>query len=98
MEYAIRHPDRVSHLILMHTAPASRDDYLLFRQERSKNWPADVEELKVRSSTAKFQEGDPDTVAAYYRIHYRATIRQPEHLEQVVESLRASFTKEGILR
>lgn len=33
VEYAIRHPNRVSHLILMNTAPASHDDYVLFRQE-----------------------------------------------------------------
>src|SRR5689334_23196065 len=34
LEYAIRHPDRVSHLILLNTAPASHDDYLLLRQDR----------------------------------------------------------------
>src|SRR5216683_2387884 len=27
LEYAIRHPDRVSHLILMNPAPASNDDF-----------------------------------------------------------------------
>jgi len=98
MEYAIRHPDRVSHLILMNTAPASRADVMLFRQYRLEKAPADVEELAARSSDARFQEGDPDTVAAYYRVHYRATVRQPEHLDRLVGSLRASFTKESILR
>jgi len=29
MEYAIRFPDRVSHLVLLNTAPASHDDWLL---------------------------------------------------------------------
>ena len=33
MEYAVRHPGRVSHLILMNTAPVSHDDYLLLEQE-----------------------------------------------------------------
>ena len=33
LEYAIRHPDRVSHMILMNTAAASHDDYMLLRQE-----------------------------------------------------------------
>jgi len=32
MEYAIRCPQRVSHLILMNSAPASYDTYLLLRQ------------------------------------------------------------------
>jgi pimeloyl-ACP methyl ester carboxylesterase len=33
MEYAIRHPNRVSHLILMNTAPASHNDYMLLREQ-----------------------------------------------------------------
>jgi proline iminopeptidase len=99
MEYAIRHPNHVSHLILMNTAPASHDDYILLRQEMPrKRAPADVEKLKARSSDARFQEGDPDTVAEYYRSHFRAALRQPEHLERVIQSLRLSFTKEGILK
>jgi len=98
LEYAIRHPDRVSRLILMNPAPASRDDFLLFRRERRRRWPADVEELKVLGSAVAYRDADPDAVAAYYRVHFRSAIRRPEHLERVVESLRASFTRVGILR
>jgi proline iminopeptidase len=98
LEYAIRYPNRVSYLILMNTAPASHDDYMMFQQERRKSAAADVEKLKALSSDAKYQEGDPETVAAYYRIHFRATLRQAEHIERVIESLRLSFTKEGILK
>jgi proline iminopeptidase len=46
MEYAICHPDRVSHLILMNTAPASRADSMLFRQERREKAPASVQRLR----------------------------------------------------
>jgi proline iminopeptidase len=99
MEYAVHHPDRVSHLILMNTGPASHDDYTLFRQGlQRKRAAADVEKLTARSSDARYQEGDPDTVAAYYRIHFRAALRQPEHLESVIKRLRLSFTREGILK
>jgi proline iminopeptidase len=99
LEYAIRHPDRVSHLILLNTAPASHDDYTLFRQGlQRKRAAADVEKLEARPSDAKYQAGDPDTVAAYYRIHFRAALRQPKHLERVIERLRSSFTNEGILK
>lgn len=96
LEYALRHPDRVSHLILMNAAPASHDDYLLLRQDRRRRAAADLEELKARSSDTRYQEGDPDTVADYYRIHFRAALRQPEHLESVITRLRSSFTQEGI--
>ena len=37
-------------------------------------------------------------MARYYRIHFRAALRQPEHLEKIIQSLRSSFTKEGILK
>jgi proline iminopeptidase len=98
MEYAIRHPDRVSHLILLNTAPASRDDFMLFRQERLRSAAGDVAKLKALSSTAEYERGDPETVAAYYRIHFRAALRRPEHLERVVASLGLGPTNEGILK
>ncbi|HVO43291.1 MAG TPA: hypothetical protein VMT34_11740, partial [Aggregatilineales bacterium] len=43
-------------------------------------------------------EGDPEAVTAYYRIQYGTTIKQPEHLEGLMGSLKLSFTKEGVLR
>ena len=99
VEYAISHPERVSHLILLNTAPVSHGDYLLLRQELpKKRTPDDLERLKAFRSTAGYQEGDPDNFAAYCRIHFKPTVRQPEHLESVVERLRASFTKEGVLK
>jgi proline iminopeptidase len=97
MEYALRHPDRVSHLILLNTAPASHDDFALLQKYRQRA-AADLAKLRALSSTAKYQEGDPDTVAEYYRIHFRATLKQREHLETLIESLRLSFTKDGILK
>lgn len=98
MEYAIRHPNHVSHLILMNTGPASHDDYVLLRQYRRTKRPADLEELRSRAADIEYQEGDPDMVAEYYRIHFRGALGQPEHLERVIQSLRRSFTKDGILK
>ena len=40
MEYAVRHPERVSHLILMDTAPASAGDWRLLREAFARNRPA----------------------------------------------------------
>lgn len=98
MEYAIRHPERVSHLILMNSAPASHSDFILLRQERRKNAAEDVEKLKAISSTARYAEGDLETDAAYYQIHFRAALRRPELIERVVKSLRSHFNREGILK
>ena len=61
MEYAIRHPDRVSHLILMNTAPASYEDWMLLRQDRRRTTTGDLEKMQVLSSTLQYESGDPDT-------------------------------------
>lgn len=98
MEYAIRHPDRVSHLILMNTAPACHDDYRLFRKERHKSAPGDIAQLEALASSATYAEGDLATDAAYYRIHFRETLRQPEQRENLTERLRANVTPAGILK
>jgi proline iminopeptidase len=98
LEYAIQNPDRVSHLILMNPAPVSQDDYALLKKDRREQTPADIEELRARSENPKYQQGAPDTVADYYRVHFRATIRPPDLLERVIQRLQSSFTKEGILK
>lgn len=99
MEYATRHPERVSHLILMNTAPASHDGWMLLWQELPKQRaPGDVDKMKAISSSAKYQEGNHETDAEYYRIHFSPTMRQPEQLERVVKSLRLNVTKEGIVK
>jgi proline iminopeptidase len=98
LEYALRHPQRVSHLILLNTAPASAQDYLLLRRDRLLRSGDDIEKLKVIRSEEPYQQGDPDAVAAYYRVHFRAALRKPEHLESIIQRLRASFTSDGILK
>ena len=98
MEYAIRHPQRVSHVILMNSAAASHEDYILFQEAHGKRAARVLEKQKVLSSTAKYQAGDPQTVAEYYRLHFSTTLRQAEQLERLIDSLRASFTSEGILK
>ena len=46
----------------------------------------------------EYRAGDLEADAAYYRIHFGATLRNPERLEQLVRSLRANFTPDGILK
>ena len=98
LEYLTRHPQHVSHLILLNSAPAARDDLLLFRESRRVRTPADVDELAARAATDPYRRGDPDAVADYYRVHYRATVRQPEVLQRLIAALRSGFTAETILR
>jgi proline iminopeptidase len=98
MEYAICHPQRVSHLILLNTAPASHEDYQLFRQERRAKAPDDVELQRVLASRPEYAQGDLEAEAAYYRIQYRTTLRPPALLDRLIAHLRVGGTKEGILK
>jgi proline iminopeptidase len=98
LEYAIRHPDRVSQLILMNPAPASAGDFTQMRKERAAKLGADLDRLRGIAATDRFKEGDPDTVAALYRIHFKPALARSEDLDKVMASLRAGFTKEGILK
>lgn len=99
MEYATRHPDRVSHLILVNTAPASAEDWRAFRQHllglRS---ASDIDRMHELKASARFQAGDLEAEAEYNRIHFSPTLREPERLEQVIGRMRAHFTEEGVLK
>jgi proline iminopeptidase len=48
------------------------------------------------ASTARYKEGDLEAEADYYRIHFGSTV-PPELLEQVIGSLRTTFSEEGIV-
>jgi proline iminopeptidase len=99
MEYALRYPMRVSHLILMNTAPASHDDCMLFERERDANDLDAVGTLRDLESRPGFAEGDDlETRAAYYRIYFRSTLRSSELLDRLIENLRVGWTKEGVLQ
>jgi proline iminopeptidase len=96
LEYAIQHPHRVSHLVLMNSAPVSHDDLLRFREDRQSRAAADLMKMREVAATARYESGDLKADAEYYRIHFRTALRRPEHLEQVVARLRLGFTPASI--
>ena len=98
MEYAIRHPERVSHLILMNSAPASRTDALAFRDELARRRsPAQSDRMIELRSDPTFRAGDIDTDTEYFRIHFGTALRNLDHLEAVLRRLRSAFTEDGIV-
>jgi len=98
LEYALRHPEHVSRLILMNPGPASTDDYKQLREDWLEKRADDMDRRKAIAATAAYQEGDPDAVAAYYRIHFKPAFARPENYEKFMLRLSASFTKEGVLK
>ena len=83
----------------MNTAPASRDGYLVLRAELpKKRAPGDAESMKEIAARAEYAAGDPDTVEEFNRIHFRASLCDPENLERVIDGLRPTFTPKAILK
>ena len=97
LEYAIRHSDHLSHLILLNTAPASHGDMVDMRHElraqRSAKESARMAELR---SDPAFMAGDIAAESEYYRIHFGSTV-PPERLDELVRRLRISFTPEAVV-
>jgi len=98
LEYAIHHPQRVSHLILMNSAPVSYGDRMRLREDRLSRTAADLEKLKALAATPRHQAGDLEADAEYYRIHFRDSLRQPGRVDEIVRRLRLGFSPAGIVK
>ncbi|HUH14445.1 MAG TPA: alpha/beta fold hydrolase [Gaiellaceae bacterium] len=99
MEYAVRHPDRVSHLVLLNTVPASHAGFLRLRAElRERRAPGEVEAMEAIAAGDRYRRGDLDAEAEYLRLHFRTALREPRHLEAILGRLRESFTPETVLK
>jgi proline iminopeptidase len=101
LEYALRYPGRVSHLILMNPGPASIGDYKQLRSEWIEKRLEDMERRKTIAATAAYKEADPEAVVAYYRIHFKPALARSEDYEKLISRMQAAFIqqgKEGILK
>jgi proline iminopeptidase len=98
MEYATCHSDRVSHLILLNTAPASHADLLHFRQQRQAAEATSLAKMRAIANTREYAEGDIETDVEYYRVHFSETLRRSDQLESVVRRLRSHFTPKDIVK
>ena len=98
MEYAIRHADRLSRLILLNSAPASHADRDRVREQRESTDGESLARMRSIAATASYAAGDVAVEAEYYRAHFRSTLRQPDLMERVIRSLRLDFSPEDILK
>ena len=98
MEYAIRYPGRVSHLILMNTAPASHAGARALRHElERRRSPEQSQRMAALIAAPQYQAGDIDADREYYLIHFASTVRAREQLERLVGRLRSAFTSDSIV-
>ena len=94
LHYALRHPGRLSHLILLNPAPASHADSELMGQLRRAKRAPRAEEMERIAASDAFQRGEPEAVAAYYRLDFGSTFVHPED----VNRLDLHWTREQTLR
>jgi proline iminopeptidase len=95
LEYALRHPKRVSRMILMNPAPASTDDYQQLRKDWLEKRADDMQKRKAIADTAAYKEGNPDAVIAYYRIHFKPALVRREDYEKLITRMQAGFIRQG---
>ena len=63
LEYALRHPTRVSRVILMNPAPASASDVAVVRKVYLERLGADMDQQRSIMASRAYQSGDPEAVA-----------------------------------
>jgi proline iminopeptidase len=95
LEYALRYPTRVSRLILMNPAPASSTDAALLRKAYTTQLGDQLDQQRAIVTGQAYQQGDPETVAARYRIHFTHALAKPEHYEALMQAMRAAFIAQG---
>ena len=82
----------------MNTAPASHDDYVLWREWLASNRPAgDAEQMRSIAASDPYRRGELAAEAAYYRAHFSMAIADREQLERLVARLRVHFTPRAVL-
>ena len=95
LEYALRNPSRVSHLILMNPAPASAADLAVFRKSYVEQLGADMDRQREIASGAAYKAGEPDAVVARYRIHFKHALARPADYEKLMAAMTSGFARQG---
>ena len=94
--YALAHPDHTRALILMDTAePGSRWASETQRRSAASRTAADSTELADLVASPGYQERDPETMSAIYRVAFRGTMREPERVAELRLSLARRTARNG---
>ena len=95
LEYALRHPARVSHLVLINPAPASATDFAALRKFYAQKLGADLDRQREIQTSAAYRSAEPAAVVARYRLHFKPALARPDHYEQLMSAMKAAFVSQG---
>lgn len=91
IEYALRNPTRVSHLVLMNPAPVSANGLAAVRKADLQRLGPAMDSQQAIVQSAAYQAGDPEAVASRYRIHFQPSLKRPADYERMMTRMRAGF-------
>jgi proline iminopeptidase len=95
LEYALQHPERVSHMILMNPAPASTSDLTAFRKAYLAKLGPDMDRQRAIVASAAYKTGDPEAVTSRYRIHFKPAFVHVEDYEKLMTRMHRAFISQG---
>jgi pimeloyl-ACP methyl ester carboxylesterase len=79
----------------MNPAPASTRDRDALRKAYLDALGADMDRQRAIIGSPAYQEGDPETVAARYRIHFEHALARQADYERLMATMRAGFLSQG---
>jgi proline iminopeptidase len=88
-------------MILMNPAPASASDVAVLRKAYAQKLGADMDRQREIMASAAYKEGEPEAVAARYRLHFKPALKRPGDYEKLMATMKAGFIsqgKEGIVK
>jgi len=98
MAYAGRHPERLTHLVLVNTAPGTYDDSVMFLEHVKASRTAEERaQLRAIAESPEFTRGELDQELAMHRIQFRNAVSSRDLLEQLLPRFRQHFTPETVL-
>jgi proline iminopeptidase len=99
VEYLVRDGRRVSHLVLMNTAPVSHHDYQHFvEHRRAMHSLEDRQKMAELAATPEYLRGQPEGAIPLLRISFGLTLPQPDLLDSLVDRMAGHHTRDTWLK
>ena len=79
----------------MNPAPVSASDLGAVRKVYLERLGAAMDRQRAIVASAAYQAGEPEAVAARYRIHFQPSLKRPEDYESMMARMKAGFISPG---
>ena len=98
LEWATRHPEHASHLVLMNPPPASYAELQRLKARRREKEMATLAAMTEIAETPEWAAGDIDADERCNRLHFSAAVHDKKHIDTIVRRLRVHFTPQDVVK